>query len=142
MNGVFSEKWKTLVVRPLIKKLGLELIHKSYRLVSNLSFFSKLIEKCALLKFNEHCNQYNLIPDFQSAYRVGYSTETALIKLVNDILWAMENQRVAVVVMLDLSPAFDTVVITGLGGLLLSFPNLLLRPRLLILVMDPKGMIL
>ena len=109
MSGVFSKKRKTSVVRPLIKKLGLALIHKSYRPVSNLSFFSKLIEKCALLQFSEHCNQYNLIPDFQSAYRGGYSSETALIKLVNDILWTMENQRITVVVMLDLSAVFDMV---------------------------------
>ena len=80
ITGVFSAKWKTSVVRPLIKKLGLDLIHKSYRPVSILSFFSKLVEKCALLQFNEHCDQYNLIPDFQSAYRAGYSTETALVE--------------------------------------------------------------
>ena len=108
-TGKFSEKWKTSVVRPLIKKLGLDLINTSYRPVSNLSFFSKLVEKCALLQFNEHCDQYGLMPDFQSAYRAGYSTETALIKLANDILWAIENQRVTVVVLLDLSAAFDTV---------------------------------
>ena len=38
-QGVFTEKWKVAIVRPLLKKLDLELILNNYRLVSNLSFF-------------------------------------------------------------------------------------------------------
>ena len=45
-NGIFSEKWKTAVVRPLIKKIGLDLIESNFRPVGNLSFISKLTEKC------------------------------------------------------------------------------------------------
>ena len=56
-----------------------------------------------------HCDKYQLIPDFQSAHRNGYSTEANLIKLCNDLLWAMEKQEVMMVVLLDLSAAFDTV---------------------------------
>ena len=66
--GRFPEEWKCTIVRLLLKKLGKELVHKSYRPVSNLSFLSKLIEKVALNQFVEHCDQYNLIPDYQSAY--------------------------------------------------------------------------
>ena len=44
-QGVFSVEWKTSIVRPLLKKAGLELINKNYRLVSNLTFISKLVEK-------------------------------------------------------------------------------------------------
>ena len=50
-----------------------------------------------------------LIPDHQSAYREHHSCETALIKLVNDILWNMENKKLTLLVCLDLSAAFDTV---------------------------------
>ena len=62
-----------------------------------------------LHQFNNHCDQHNLLPDFQSAYRKNYSTETALIKLVNEILWAMETKSIMAVTFLDLSAAFDTV---------------------------------
>ena len=108
-HGIFSDNWKVAIVRPLLKKAGLVLINKNYRPVSNLSFLSKLVEKCVLLQFNAHCDRYGLIPDFQSAYRKGYSTETGLIKLCNDLLWSMERQEVTMIVLLDLSAAFDTV---------------------------------
>ena len=77
--------------------------------VSNLSFLSKLLEKCAMDRVNEHCNLHKLLPDYQSAYCDGYSCETAIIRLVNNILWAMEKQNVTAVMALDLSAAFDTV---------------------------------
>ena len=58
---------------------------------------------------NEHCNLHKLLPDYQSAYQNGYSCETVIIRLVNDIFWAIENQNVTAVMALDLSAAFDTV---------------------------------
>ena len=67
-EGVFSMQWKTSIVRPLLKKAGLALINKNYQPVSNLLFPSKLVEKCALIQFNRHCDTYKLIPDFQFAY--------------------------------------------------------------------------
>ena len=107
--GDFSSNWKCAIVRPLLKKSNLDHIPKNYRPVSNLQFLSKLAEKAALEQFNDHCLKYKLIPDYQSAYREGYSCETAVLKLHNDILWSMENQQIVACVMLDLSAAFDTV---------------------------------
>ena len=43
-DGAFCREWKTAVVRPLLKKLGLELIFPNYRPVSNITFISKVIE--------------------------------------------------------------------------------------------------
>ena len=54
-----------------------------------------------------NCN--NLFPVFQSAYRQNHSTETALLKVMNDILLNMNNQCVTLLILLDLSAAFDTV---------------------------------
>ena len=48
-DGVFAAEWKTSIVRSLLKKLGLKIIHKNYHPVSNLSFISKAVECCALL---------------------------------------------------------------------------------------------
>ena len=108
-DGVFASKWKTSVIRPLLKKPNLDLILSSYRPVSNLPFLSKLLEKCAMDRVNEHCKKHDLVPDYQSAYRNGYSCETAIVKLVNDLLWAMESQNITAIMALDLSAAFDTV---------------------------------
>ena len=108
-QGIFAEEWKTTIMHPLLKKLGSEHIPSDYRPVSKLSVLSKLPEKCALQQFNNHCNTNKLLPDYQSAYRKNYSTEMSLIKLINDILWAMERQEVTALTVLDLSTAFDTV---------------------------------
>ena len=62
-----------------------------------------------LHQFIQHCDDGNLLPDYQSAYRKNYSCETALVGILEDILWAMERQRVTAVVAIDLSAAFDTV---------------------------------
>ena len=108
-DGVFCREWKTAVVRPLLKKLGLELIFPNYRPVSNLTFISKVIEQCMLLQVSKHCEEYQLQPDYQSAYREHYSCETAILKISNDILWGMEAQSITSLVALDLSAAFNTV---------------------------------
>ena len=57
----------------------------------------------------KHCDNNCLLLDFQSAYHANYSTETSLARMPNDILWAMEEQHITMVVILDLSMAFDMV---------------------------------
>ena len=108
-QGTFVEEWKIPIVHPLLKKLGSELIPPNYRSISNLSFLSKLPEKCALKQFNNHCNTNKLLPDYQLAYRTNYSTETSLVKLISDIQLAVERQEIIALTALDLSTAFDTV---------------------------------
>ena len=78
---VFAKEWKTSVIKPLLKKKRLKLQEKNYHLVSNLPFFSKLVEHATLMQFDEHCREHHLLPDFQSAYMKGHSTETSLMNL-------------------------------------------------------------
>ena len=85
-EGQFIRSWKTAIVWPLLKKLGLQLIKSNFRAVSNLSFFSKITEQCMLLQLSDQCDTYGLQLDYQSAYREHYSCETAVLKLSNDIL--------------------------------------------------------
>ena len=103
--GHFPKSWKEAVVGPLLKKPGLDIIFKNFRPVSNLAFLSKLIEKAVFHQIHDT----NLYPNAQSAYRVHHSTETALLKVKNDILLNMNKQHVTLLVLLDLSAAFDTV---------------------------------
>ena len=107
--GTLYTDWKEALVKPLVNKMSLGTTMTNYRPVSNLQFISKIVERVTLDQFTQHCNSNSLLPDYQSAYRKYYSCETSLVKLVNDILWAMEKQLVTVVVILDLSAAFDTV---------------------------------
>ncbi len=113
-SGVFPDSWKTAILIPLLKKLGLELVDKNYRPVSNLQYVSKLVERAAVLQGTDYAITNNLLPDCVFAYRKHHSTETALIKMQSDVFAAMDKQRVTLLVMLDLSAAFDTVPHQGL----------------------------
>ena len=108
-EGAFSIHWKTAIIPPLLKKPGIELIASNYMPVSNLPFLSKVVEKIVLTRFNKHCDKYQLMPDYQSAYRKNFSCETAIIKITNDILWSMEWKKITSLTCIDLSAAFDTV---------------------------------
>ncbi|KAL9957977.1 hypothetical protein ACROYT_G034937 [Oculina patagonica] len=107
--GHFPESWKEALVCPLLKKPGLDITFKNFRPVSNLAFLSKLTEKAVFHQIHDHVVDVGLYPIAQSAYRENHSTETALLKVKNDILLNMNKQHVTLLVLLDLSAAFDTV---------------------------------
>ena len=98
-TGEFHDGWKSAIVRPIIKSLPKATIKTNYRPVSNLFFISTIVEKCTLEQFSQHSNNYDLLPSYQSAYRKFHDCETSLVKLVNDLLWAMEKKQGTSVVM-------------------------------------------
>ena len=77
--------------------------------MSNLQVTSKITEKSVAIQLQDHMTANNLFPVLQSAYRQNHSTETALLKVKNDLLLNMDKGHVTLLVMLDLSAAFDTV---------------------------------
>ena len=109
LKYVEEQQWKTSVVRPLLKKAGLDLVNSHYYPVSNLNFLSKVLEKLTLIQFNDHCTKCQLYPDYKSAYHKYRSCETALIKVMDDILWNIEVRQVTAVACIDLSAVFNTV---------------------------------
>ena len=110
LSGIFPQSFKTAVVRPLLKKSSLDQnTLKNYRPVSNLSFLSKVLEKIVLNQLFSYLNSHNLLSHNQSAYRPAHSTETALLKVTNDILLALDKGDITILTLLDLSAAFDTV---------------------------------
>ena len=82
---------------------------KNYRPVSNLSFLSNILEKVVASRLNSHTNSSHTSNDYQSAYNKFHSTETALLKIHNDLLSSMDDFRVTALTLLDLSAAFDTI---------------------------------
>lgn len=67
------------------------------------------MEKSVALQLNEYLTTNNLDEKFQSAYKSFHSTETAMVKVHDDILHAIDNNKAVILLMLDLSAAFDTV---------------------------------
>ncbi len=108
-KGHFPDDWKEALLSPLLKKVGADFTFQNLRPVSNLPFISKLTEKVASNQTHCHMTVNKLFPPLQSAYRKNHSTETALLKITNDILLNMNKQHVTLLVVLDLSAAFDTI---------------------------------
>ena len=109
-KSVVPACFKRAVVRPLLKRPGLDKeVLNNYRPVSNIPYVSKLLEKVVEHPYKDHMDINNLHDFHQSAYRNNYSTETGLVKVQNDIAEALDKKRVVVLVMLDLSSAFDVI---------------------------------
>ena len=101
---------KTAVVTPVLKKPTADPDElTNFRPVSNLPFLVKLLEKVVSRRLKDHKTENELYEHTQSAYRAGHSMETALLKVQNDILRAIDTGHCVFLVLLDLSAAFDTV---------------------------------
>jgi len=80
-------------------------ILNKYRPVSNLTFLSKVIEKAVAFHLNKYLINNNLNESLQSAYKTGHSTETALVRVKNDIMMSIDQGKPVILVLLDLSAA-------------------------------------
>ena len=80
---------------------------KNYRPISKLPFLSKILEKVVLSQVSSYLSAFNICEKCQSGFRALHSTECALLKVQNDILLAVGSW--ALLVLLDLSAAFDTI---------------------------------
>ncbi len=81
----------------------------SYRPISNLSIISKLLERLLARQLISFLEGNNLLPLNQSGFRCGHSTESAITKLLSDLLDAIDNADTAILALLDLTAAFDSV---------------------------------
>ncbi len=109
-SGHFPSVMKGALVTPILKKAGLDQNNlKHYRPISNLPCTAKLLERVAVKQLSDHMTQHGLHEPFQSAYRAGHSTETALLRVKADFDIAVDEGSGVVLVMLDLSAAFDTL---------------------------------
>ena len=108
--GCFPSTWKYTIVSPLLKKVGLdESFPVNYRPVSNVPCLSKVLERIVHRQTTTYLLQHQLFPDFQSAYRRCHSTETAVLKVFSDIIDGIEKGNIALLCLLALTAAFDTV---------------------------------
>ena len=109
-SGKVPRLFKEAVIRPLLKKNDLDPNdYASFRPVSNLPYVSKLLERVVSQQLVQHLYRYNLLDKFQSAYRHGHSCETALLRVLNDILRSADSGDLTLLVLLDLSAAFDVI---------------------------------
>ena len=112
-NFTLTSDMKRATVRPSLNKPSLDYlvyqVYKNHRPISNLMFLSKCCENVVASQFISHLQVNKLDEIFQFAYKVGHSTESALLRVHNDALCALDDERCVMLVLLDLSAAFNTV---------------------------------
>nr|GFC52549.1 hypothetical protein [Tanacetum cinerariifolium] len=127
------------VVRPLLKKPSLDpTILNNFRPVSNIPFLGKVIERVVASQLQRVLEEADYLDPFQSGFRPGFGTETALVALVDDLRRGLDRGSASLLVLLDLSAAFDTIdhgvllgrlAGLGLGGTVLRWFRSFLADR-------------
>ena len=93
--GHFPARFNEALVTAVIKKAVLDATDvSSYRPISNLSVLSKLLERLAVQRLMDYLKSFNLLPQLQSGFGSGHSTETAVLR-GSDILQAVYQGDVA-----------------------------------------------
>ena len=106
----FPSSLKHGTVSPVIKDKNIDHdIKKNYRPVTNIPFLPKLVERAANQQLQSYLLNNNLYPQRQSAYRAAHSCETTMFNVVNNIKKSISQKKVVMLVLLDLSSAFDTI---------------------------------
>ena len=108
-SGIYPEYEKNGIVRPYYKGEGDPNTFKPYRPVTNIPFLGKVIECTVNSQLTEHLESVSAVSENQSAYRRNHSTESVVCAVVDDLLGVMDGGGTFLLLLLDLSAAFDMV---------------------------------
>ena len=103
-NRIMLNALKIARITTILKKSGAD-----GEQLKNFRPVSKLMKKCITVQLNQYLNDYSLLAEFQSAYKIAHSTETLLMKVQSDISVSPDNAKAVVLVFLDMSKVFDTL---------------------------------
>ena len=107
-TGVYPDIFKIAKAIPIFKK-GSQLCTSNYRPISLLSNLNKILEKLMFNRMYEFLEKYKCIYKLQFGFRKKHSTNHALIEITENIRKALDNNKFACGIFIDLQKAFDTV---------------------------------
>jgi hypothetical protein len=107
-RGIFPGLWKRARVVPL-KKCSAPNSPKDFRPIAILCFLSKVLEKIAHDQVQEYIAKHKLLDSMQTGFRKHHSTQTAVLKLTDDIRTGLDKKLVTLLLLFDFSKAFDTI---------------------------------
>ena len=109
-TGLFPDKLKIAKVIPIYKK-GDPQLFENYRPISLLPTISKVLEKIIHKQLSSYFDEYGLFFPNQYGFRPKHSTEYAALELIDRIINEMDKNEIPIDIFLDLSKAFDTIII-------------------------------
>ena len=107
-SGIYPDKLKIAKVIPIFKK-GATTSINNYRPISILSSINKIYEKILYTRLIKYIDKFQLLYKYQYGFRKNHSTDHALIELIDQIRFSIDNNQMTCGIFVDLSKAFDTV---------------------------------
>ena len=104
----FPTLWKRAFIRPLSKSRTPK-SPSDTRPIANLSVLPKIFQRIIHKQITGYAEKFNIFDPKQSGYRSGFSTQTALLRICDDVRWGIERGCVTILVLFDFSKAFDTI---------------------------------
>lgn len=105
----YPSVWKKSIVIPIPKSKFPK--HASdFRPIGILPYLSKCFEHALKSQIDPHICDQNLLDKFQSGFRPFYGTDPALLKVTNDLSLSLDQNKISILVLLDFSKAFDSVI--------------------------------
>ncbi|KAF7239025.1 Heparan-alpha-glucosaminide N-acetyltransferase [Varanus komodoensis] len=109
-DGRVPAPLEEVVVRPVLKKVSLDPeMATTYRSVANIPFLGKVLERVVAGQLQALLDETDYLGPFQSGFRPGYGTESAWVALYDDLCREKDRESASLLVLLDLSAAFDTI---------------------------------
>lgn len=108
VTGIFPSDWKRAYIRPL-SKIRTPNSPSDTRPIANLSELSKIFERIVAHQITKYLNDHNVLNPKQSAYRLNHSTQSALLRVVDDIKRGIDKRLMTILILFDFSKAFDIV---------------------------------
>lgn len=107
-TSTFPEHWKNAKVFPVHKGSRSRGV-QDFRPISILPCLSKVFEKLIKCQITTFLENNHLLCKYQSGFRPGHSTTSAMLKVINDIRSGIDTGYVSILLLLDFKKAFDSV---------------------------------
>ena len=108
VTGKYPDLWKHPHIAPIFKSGDTDSV-SNYRPISLLPIISKILEKIVANQLIAYLEDNNLLSENQHGFRPHLSTETALLTITNQIYENIDQKKISLLLLLDLSKAFDSV---------------------------------
>lgn len=108
VTGTFPKLWKEAIIVPILKSGNTDQ-PQNYRPISILPILSKILEKVIACQLSNYLEENHLLSNTQHGFRARLSTETALASLSNLLYNNIDNKKISLITLCDLSKAFDSV---------------------------------